>query len=163
MIRSLSCLLLGSVLALSSAQAQRTVEPPLVVGDYAIGRGSLKVTVDGRRIEVLATDDSSVAVIFLDAASVRMWLDTATTFVTAKVKTTEWTEFSTPPLRHRDPSIESYLRLTREVTGRQSSFYLTAMLDPKHLTLLRLSPMEARILLSALSRAVEEERLAGTR
>lgn len=157
-------MLLGSVLALSSARAQNTVEPPLVVGDYAIGRGSLKITVDGRRIEVVTTDDSSVAVVFLDAGSVRMWLDTATTFVNAKVKTTEWTEFSTPPLRHRDSSIESYLRLTREVTGSQSSFYLTALLDPKHLTVLRLSKMEARILLSALGRAVEEERVAaGTR
>lgn len=147
------------------AQSRSTIAPerPRVIGDYAIGRGFVKITVNMARIEVVATDGDSVAMLYLDAPSVTRWLDTATTLVRSKVKTAEWTEFVTPPLRHPDLSIESRITFTREVVGDHSTLFFTALLDPTHLAVMRMSPMEARILLSAFRRAVEEVRYVQSR
>jgi len=156
--------LLVVVLSVRTAEAQGSGRASgrraHTVGSYTFGGGALRVDADGARVAIYAQDgDGSRVLVFADPLSVDRWLGAAQALIGRRGGATRDEE--TPPLTHRDPSVGGSVVLTRGADDGVADdaaprFYLTVTGDADHIALVPLTPMDARILVSALRRAAEE-------
>lgn len=156
-------LLAGSLLAAAPtrAHAQFKTAPVTIattrriIGDYALGGGRVQVSITPTRVDLFIREGETRMVVLLDAPSVRWWLSRANALIASKTRNT--TEQVTPALTHSEPTVASTVVLTRAAHGAPGArFYLTATLDTDNIAMLPLSKKDARIITSALKRAVEE-------
>jgi hypothetical protein len=127
------------------------------VGSYTFGGGALRVDTDGRRVAIYAQDgDGSRVLVFADPLSIGRWLRAADALIGREGGAPR--DEDTPPLSHRDSSVGGSVVLTRAAASDDAAarFYLTVTGDADHIALVPLTPMDARILVSALRRAAEE-------
>ena len=148
MTRLLLALLLLVLPAAGSAQGG-------TIGAYSFGGGALRVDTDGERVALFAEDrDGSQVTVFVDPGSVSQWLAEADSLVRSP---TPRVDRETSPLTHRDESLPGQVVLTRRGagTGGSARLYLTVMGDSDHIAMIPLTPMDARIVMAALQRAVQ--------
>ena len=149
MTRLLLALLLALVPVAASAQG-RTIRA------YSFGGGALRVDTDGARVTLFAEDrDGSQVTVFVDPGSVTQWLAEADSLVRSRSSSVDQ---ETSALTHRDESLPGRVVLTRRGagTGGSAKLYLTVMGDSDHIAMLPLTSMDARIVMAALDRAVQE-------
>ncbi len=150
MTRLLLALLLAVLPAAASAQARTTI------GSYSFSGGALRVDTEGSRVAVFAEDrDGSRVTVFVDPSSITQWLAEADSLVHGRSSPVDR---ETSPLTHREESLPGQVVLTRRGagTGGSAKLYLTVMGDSDHIAMIPLTPMDARIVMAALDRAVEE-------
>src|SRR3954468_6694889 len=151
MNRLLLALLLALVPAAASAQGR-------TIGAYSFGGGALRVDTDGSRVALFAEDrDGSRVTVFVDPSSVTQWLAEADSLVRGRSSSVDQEPSA---LTHRDESLPGRVVLTRRGagTGGSAKLYLTVMGDSDHIAMIPLTPMDARIVMAALDRAVQESK-----